>query len=171
LLDQLENRVDNELLVPCGGLARFLQKSADQLQLLPAALRAGARTEVMRALKEIDVAKLVLGPLTEGATQHTVEQFVKSAWPKALDTGGAKRLLLVIPESATASRLPALIADKCSEQPAVIHSAGGEVVACYEAEQLDLARIAQSLATDDPNCIEVGHRLHTRTDVQWCNLE
>ena len=140
---------------------------SEALAALPAKLRVLARREVADALKEIDVAKLALGPLTDAATRGGLDRFMQTAWPKALDTGGAK---LVMPESVTAELLPLIIEQTRHEKPTVINGSGGEVIACYEAEQLDLARVAASIVADDPNCISVARRLHTRTDIEWMAL-
>lgn len=170
LAARFEKATSQELLAQRGGLVRLLSAGEDALRLLPGQLRAAARWEVAEALKEVDVARLVLGPLAENGARDRLGQFIEAAWPRLLACGGAKRLLLLMPPSSTANQVPRIIAEHRQESANVLFASGGDLVACYEAEQIPLVAVAASLVRDDLQYLEASRRLHTRTDIEWCSL-
>lgn len=168
---KLEKRVDREILAPAGGLARLMTGTADDVQRLPGLLRTAARGEVSLALRQIDIAQIVLGPaVAEGANHGHLGRGVEKARPLPLQCGGAKRLLLVMPTCESAAQLTALVEQEQQEHVSVVHDSDCDVVACYEAERLPLAAVAGLIAHGDPTCAEAARRLHTRVDVQWSAL-
>jgi hypothetical protein len=164
-----ERRVVEEIISPRGGLVPLLSASSEELRVLPALLRSFARRAVFEGLKEIDIPKMVLQPDSD-LKHENVERYVQTAWPSVLDCGGAKRLLLVMPDCPSAARLPEIIEQKRSEKPTVLYDSDCDVVACYEGEGVDLSNVAAAIAHNDPQCAEVAHRLHTRVDVQWSKM-
>jgi hypothetical protein len=46
----------------------------------------------------------------------------------------------------------------------------GDVVFCYEAEQLPLAGVVQHLTEQCPGIAEIATRLYTRVDIAWTPL-
>ena len=171
LVAQFEQRIDKDVLAPRGGLGGLMNRNADEWRLLSSLLRSAARHEITQALKAIDVARIVLGPLTEAkASQESLVEFIERAKPRALECGGAQRLLLVVPEGATAARLPHILEKARQTKPTVLHGSGCDLVACYEAEHVSLSGVAASLVYDDPQYAGAARRLHTRTDIDWCPL-
>ena len=53
------------------------------------------------------------------------------------------------------------------DEPAAVAVVEGELWVAYEAERLPLGRIIDGLLRHDPNCQELGQRLHTRVDIEW----
>jgi hypothetical protein len=169
--DRFEQATNQELLAQRGGLIRLLGAGEEALRNVPGVLRAAARWEITQALKEIDVARLVLGHLDEPATAgKCLDQFIAAAWPRLLQCGGAKRLLLLMPPCSTSERVPGLVVEHRHETPNVLFAPGGELVACYEGEQISLTDAAAFLVRDDPQFAAVAKRVHTRSDIQWCSL-
>jgi serine/threonine protein kinase len=168
---RFEQNTNQELLALHGGLIRMLCAGEETLRAVPGMLRAAARWEVTQALKELDVVRLVLGPLSDTtAARERLGQFISAAWPRLLECGGAKRLLLLMPPCSTAEQVPRMVAEHRHETPSVVFAPGGELVACYEGEQIPLAAAAAFLVRDDPQFAAVAHRVHTRTDIEWCSL-
>jgi serine/threonine protein kinase len=164
-----EQRVIEEIVAPRGGLVQLLSASGEVLRVLPALVLSVARRAVFEGLKEIDIPKMVLQ--SDSDIKHeNVERYVQTAWPSVLDCGGAKRLLLVMPDCPSAARLPEIIEQKRSEKPTVLYDSDCDVVACYEGEGVDLSNVAAAIAHNDPQCAEVAHRLHTRVDVEWSKM-
>jgi hypothetical protein len=164
-----ERRVADEIVAPRGGLVALLSASSEEVRLVPALLRSFARRAVFEGLREIDIPKMVLQPDSDFKHEN-VERYVQTAWPSVLDCGGAKRLLLVMPDCPSAARLPEIIEQKRSEKPTVVFDSDCDVVACYEGEGVDLSNVAAAIANNDPQCAEVAHRLHTRVDVEWSKM-
>ncbi len=84
-----------------------------------------------------------------------------------LDCGGGKRLLLVVPDGPSVTQAPKVVERKCNQKATVVPGPEGDFVACYECEDIALSSVIARLTTDNPTYREVGHRLHTRIDVQW----
>jgi hypothetical protein len=74
---------------------------------------------------------------------------------------------LIVPEGPSATKVPAVIEQKHHEKPTVITGGEGDLVACYECEDISLQSVIARLITDNPSYAEVGQRLHTRIDVDW----
>jgi serine/threonine protein kinase len=167
----LEKRVDQEILAPAGGLARLMAGCAEDVLHLPALLRRTARSEVSHALKKIDIAKIVLGPLADaGASGDQVRRALKRARPSLLKCGGAKRMLLVTPQCESAARLAPLVEQVQKEKATVVFDTDCDVVACYEVEQVPLRSVGLMITNADVTYTEAARRLHTRVDVQWSVL-
>lgn len=168
---QFEDHLQQTVIGPKGGLIHSLTAAGEELQRLRNKLRSEAHNVVLQAFKEIDLARLVLQPRNDrdGAPDN-LQECIQSAWPRMLECGGAKRLLLVVPEGASASDLPPILGPDRPEKPTIVFDRDCDMVACYEAEKLPLAGVAASLTYTNPHCAEVAHRLHTRVDIEWSTL-
>jgi hypothetical protein len=172
LMAQFEQHVDEALLAPRGGLSGLANRNGDEWRIIALLLRSKARHEINQALKSIDVARIVLGPVTESdAAQGSLDAFIESAKPRALECGGAKRLLLIMPEGPTAAQLPHMLERARHGTPTILRGSGCDLVACVEAEHIPLSGVAASLVCDDPQYAGAARRLHTRSDIEWCSLE
>ncbi|HJS07865.1 MAG TPA: hypothetical protein VJ809_09395, partial [Pirellulales bacterium] len=169
LTTQLERRITEEVIRPRGGLFSLLSESGEELRALPTLLRSIARRALMEDLRQIDIAKIVLGA-DAAASPQTLQYCVKSAWPSILKVGGDQRLLLMMPEGSSAERVPDLVAKDGHEKPTVLFDSDCDVVACYEAEHVRLENLAAFLTHNDPHYAEVARRLHTRVDVEWTQI-
>jgi hypothetical protein len=87
-----------------------------------------------------------------------------------LQTGGAQRLLIVVPAGPSAANANLLIGPEIEPKPTVLFESDCSIAACFEGEQVGLKNLAAMLAHDDPHCVEMAHRLHTRVDVKWTAL-
>jgi serine/threonine protein kinase len=169
LTTQLERRITEEVIRPRGGLFSLLSESGEELRMLPTQLRSIARRAVMEDLRQIDIAKIVLGSETNASPQ-TLQYCIKSAWPSILKCGGDQRLLLMMPEGSSAERVPDLVSGDGKEKPTILFDSNCDVVVCYEAERVRLENLAALLTHNDPHYAEVARRLHTRVDVEWTNI-
>jgi hypothetical protein len=169
LTTQLERQITEEVIRPRGGLFSLLSESGEELRHLPTQLRSIARRAVMEDLRQIDIAKIVLGS-DANLSPQTLQYCIKSAWPSILKCGGAQRLLLMMPEGSSAAGVPEIVARDGHEKPTIIFDSDCDMVACYEAEQVRLENLAAFLTHNDPHYVEVAHRLHTRVDVEWSHI-
>ena len=89
------------------------------------------------------------------------------AQPNLLDCGGAKRVLLVVPQGVDAEAPQMIIEKGLKESVSVAYNNVSDIVLCCEVEQMSLPRIAVTLIDGRPDYAEVASRLHTRSDVNW----
>jgi hypothetical protein len=92
---------------------------------------------------------------------------LETATPRLLSTGGGKRLLLVHPEGPGHAQLQELIQREFNESVSAVADPGGEMVLCYEVEQLAPERVAADLIGMRQDYTEMASRLRTRIDVPW----
>ncbi len=163
---QFEQQMASEMVAPRGGLFALLSGNSEEVRGLPAELRSLARRAVVEAIQQLDIAGIVQASRAEGAPQRLLH-CIQSASPRVLRCGGATRLLLTMPPGQSAVQLTEIAMKGRRQPPSVVYDSSADIVACYEVEQVHLANLAAALAYDDPQCIEVAHRLHTRVDVQW----
>ena len=78
-----------------------------------------------------------------------------------------RRLLLVLPEGPSGERLREVITCDLGRQPSTWTGSTGEVLLCYEAEELSLRHVAERLSQGRSDLLAIARRVHTRTDVDW----
>ena len=81
--------------------------------------------------------------------------------------GGAKRLLLMLPRKADATRWRQLLGDEFGEKVSIVPAANADIAMCQEAEGLSAVQVGAVLLEHHPDCAKAAKRLHTRVDVEW----
>lgn len=176
-LPQLAAELDHEFKVAFFGENKPLfdaLKEAHETRALCHALHQAARRRVLRSLQETDVVSALLASdrSADAATlaERRLQEYLKAARPKALEHGGARRLLLWLPREADHERLRQAIDSGFQEKSSVALGIAGEAVFCYEAEQIPLPRLAAGLIEYRRDLAEAAARLHSRQDVPWSQL-
>jgi eukaryotic-like serine/threonine-protein kinase len=167
----VDERFRADVLEQKGGLRSTLQNTeATRIPLL-LALRAHARAELVRALKQVSVPKVMLSESAEAHSQTTrLQECVKRARPLLTECGGSQRLLAVLPETAGASDLKHSLTSTLDPSPTIVNDSAPDVVLCYEVQELDIAQVAGKVVADRNELVKIAERLHTRTDVRWSEL-
>ncbi len=158
-------------------------------------LRRTAQTVILAMLKEATLERFTAA--SESQSQEPVFSLpagLALASPRLQTCGGARRLLLLMPESlalnclsqagrpsgtelptgsGTGSENAAFtpVAEQFSRQlsqaPTVVSDPENDLFLCYEGEQLPLRRVAAAVIDRRPENVELAARLHTRVDVDW----
>jgi hypothetical protein len=168
--DRLNERLQEDILAECGGLRNLLSEGRKH-NLLPARLRASIRRTLVESLRRVDVASLLFSGDDEGEQETRVlEECLKASQPKLLPCGGAKRLLVLLPDGSRCVRPLEVMHSELNETPSAATNNSGDFVICYEIEQMSLTQAAVTLIDGRRDFAEFADRLHTRTDVDWANL-
>jgi len=164
----LDAQLRRSLLARHGGLLGLLKDGASLRGRLLGELPRTARTAVSRLLCEVNVAKM-LGPSDAQPDRPggRLRDCLDQAAPRLSDCGGAKRLLAVCPDGTDAPALAETIRAGSRQMPTVLPDPGGELILCYEVEQMSLCAVAAALIHHRPDLAEIAARLHTRIDVDW----
>jgi hypothetical protein len=171
LAAELDELVQRAFLARQGGLLMMIGRGADAQRHFVGVLRGLARKVISRALQEIDVTRIVLeSAQDEGADGGGLRRCVERAQPRLLGCGGGRRLLILAPESPTSSTLAEVVQQASQQAPAVLADADCDLLACCEMENVPLDGVAAKLVESSPQCLELARRLHTRVDVEWCDL-
>jgi len=171
LAAELDDQLQTEFFAKQGGLRGVLGKKTSLRGPFADALRGAARTAVFRALNQMNIAELLLAS-DKGASESNqpLRALLEAAMPPLLQAGGSQRLLLVCPEGSDDAALQEAFRRHLEEKPSVVHDSDGDLVLCYEAEQLPLATVAARLIQNRPDYAQAASRLHTRIDVKWTPL-
>ncbi len=171
LARNIDQRIEQTFLAPHGGLRHVCQK-ADALRAgLLATLRAAARSEILAALKGIELGDAVLGKNADAEAQASrLTACQQLARPATLDCGGSQRMLALVPEGAGGQPLVEAMQARLTPAPTVIASQEVDLVLCYEQQELSLPHVAERLITGRNDYTEIASRLHTRVDVNWTEL-
>jgi hypothetical protein len=172
LVARLDANLQQEFIGPCGGFAAVLTGNVDHRARLPAALRSAARSVVRPALREIDVAQLVL-PSANGSDPMSTQlkAWLEAATPRLLQCGGRRRFMVVLPAGSPATQLAEQVAAQVGATPSLVVDPDVDAAIFCEAENLLLTDVATSLVEGRPDLVEVAARLHTRVDANWSKLE
>ena len=155
-----------------GGLRVLLASNAGVQTDLADTLRTTARQVLRQAVREVNVAEVVLAATASSQDQDSnpLRKCVAMAHPFWTKCGGARRLLTVVPESSAREPIAASLEHYLEQSMNLVFDADGDLVFCYEAEGLEIIDLAWSLIGDRPDLLQVAARLHTRTDVDWLSL-
>ncbi len=155
-----------------GGLRVLLASNTGLQSDLADVLRTTASQVLRRAVREVNVAELVLAVTasSKDATHSPLQTCVQIAQPRMTKCGGARRLLSVVPESSAREPIAASLEHYLKKSLNLVFDTDGDLVFCYEAEGLEITDLAWSLIGDRPDLLQVAARLHTRTDVDWLSL-
>jgi len=164
---ELDKQFQETFIGPRGGFIDVLAGNVDFRARLPAALRAAARSVVRLALRQIDVDQS-----SEETPQATarIRECLQVVTPPWLKCGGDRRLLITVPEGASAAGLVRQIEHLASVQPSLASGDDVDVALCCEVHRVPLAEVAGLLVEEHPELVDVANRVHTRLDVAWTQL-
>ena len=170
MIGQLDRRLDEGFFLPERRLRHVLLEGSRLRAEFITYMRSAARNVILDFAKQATLSRLnesLSGTGTDGL-KATLLDSIEAATPKLMtDAGGAKRLLLVAPADSDTSRLEDEVRQASQEEPALVRAADGNVLLCYEVEQLPLERITTRFIRSRPDCQELATRLHNRIDVKW----
>jgi serine/threonine protein kinase len=171
LAEQLEQRLQTAVLKDAGGLRKLLGQGGETRNRLPAAIRAVTRSAVIGMMKTLDVADVMFSKNRgQGNEAATLLESLESATPRLLRCGGAKRLLVMLPQGSNHVRPLQILHQQMGETPSLAQNHDGEFVMCYEVERISLTQVAVTLIEGRRDLAAAAGRVHARTDVNWAPL-
>ena len=131
-----------------------------------------ARSIVSDQLRRVDLDQLFRAArVADTEVSSWLQRELEAATPRLLPRcGGASRLLLAVPEESSATTIAKCLEEQFNETPSIVRATHGDVVVCYEVEQIPLVTIATTLIQSRPDCADLVAHLHTRNDVDWTPL-
>ncbi len=94
----------------------------------------------------------------------------EAARPRLADEASGTRLLLIVPKDADVTALRRSLTTDDGQHATIVHSNGGDFIACQEAELLEVRSVAARLVDNRRDFAEIAKRLHTRIDVDWDDM-
>ncbi len=151
------------------GLRSAVSSSGELREKLPPALRRAARQAVLDAQRQTDIAAII-ADAKAAAPEEIGEQlrtWREAVTPSLLRCGGAKRLLLAVPEGSDLAALQQVIQAEFDEPVSLATHDDAGAVLCYEVEQLSAVHLVSSLINNRGDYAQAASRVHARGDVQW----
>ncbi len=170
LAARLDDAVRTGYLSRHGGLSEVLTQEGQPRRSLISALRHAARGVLLGVLREMDVTRLLLCPPDARIANESLETYLDTLAPELSACGGAKRLLVVLPEGLASDSVREAVSERVVQGPSVVCDPDFDLVLCWEVEQLPLSSVAASLIDCRVDYAQVASRLHTRIDVRWAPL-
>ena len=167
-----ETQVYESLIRERGGYLEAMSSQGCWYHRLPGTIRSSAQQVLADAYKKLSLEKVITSNnLRLEQLVKWLNQKIKQARPVIDDCGGASRILIGLPLLSTDnSTLPELMKSQFTVPSIPINGTLGNVVICFEAEDVSLASVAYRLLETRPDAIELVTRLHTRNDVNWTTL-
>jgi len=155
-----------------GGYLEAMSSQGCWYHRLPGAIRTAAKQVLADAYKKLSLEKVITSNNVRlEQLVKWLDEKIKQAQPVIDDCGGASRILIGLPAlSDGESVLPELMKTQFAVPTIPINGTLGNVVICFEGEDVSLASVAYRLLEARPDAIELVKRLHTRNDVTWTTL-
>lgn len=171
LVAAVDQRLQQEFLQPQGGLLTTVLQGGRPRAQLSAMLQEFSQQAVQDAISQVDVlADALHGGQTEAADESPLRQGLESAMPQALQFGGCRWVLTVLPKEATTQVDTAQLSQALGADTSRTVGYDNSLMLCVEAERLSLVHVAVDIVNHRRDCTEFAHRVHTRTDIAWTPL-
>jgi serine/threonine protein kinase len=169
LIEQLDQAVDRQFFRLHPQLTKILANS-DLRGNLAALMRANARKIILRACFDEGHA-FVKDVLAKGGDDRELSELlnrcIQDATPRLLALGGAKRLILVVPNELDAEQLRKEVERISFDEANVIIEKGGDLKLSFEIEDIPWRSVQTRLIRQRHDCQEIAQRLHTRINLDW----
>jgi hypothetical protein len=166
-----DQRIQQDVLSAQGGLLSLVAAGGEQWKNLRTQLQLYARESVLLSMRDMDAAKLFLErrPREEQLVKELQAALEKAA-PRIPSTRSVKRVLAVVPRSASGAEVAEAISQHAPNVALTVSDADSDLVFCQEAELLSLTKVAAALIEHRPDYAATARRVLTRLDVPWSSL-
>ncbi len=167
LVPEVDQEFRAEFFGKHGGVCDIRKADVDFRSTLPPALRHVARKAVLRTLRQIDLTQILLPSHDDELSDQRLRDCLHRTKPPLSVCGGARRLLLVLPEGSSDKPFRESIQRHLTQEPSVLFDRDFDAVLCCEMGGLPLATAMATLIDYRIDYAQVASRLHTRVDVSW----
>jgi serine/threonine protein kinase len=174
-LDDLVDRADTQLergwLHTKGGLSAVLRDPQLIGRELPAVFTEACQAAIAIAQRDL--------PLSELATAAQMDSSALAAWmatqiadtkPRLAEVGGEIRLMIALSGHPAADQLFGSLKIEHPLQPTLLAHVPSDLVFCQELGKVTLMNLVYRIMEKRPEALDLVARLHTRTDIEWSNL-
>jgi hypothetical protein len=172
LINKVEKQVYQSLVANRGGYLKVLNEATCWQKHLPAAIRMATRSVLAEALKKTSLDKIVAeNQVTGEQLLRWLNEMLNLARPRVSHCGGGSRALVGLPQKAETTSLVPVIENQFAVSSVQINGTTGELIFCFEGEDISLANVAYRLLEQRPDATQLSQRIHTRSDIEWTTLD
>jgi eukaryotic-like serine/threonine-protein kinase len=168
IASQVDVQLQAEYIDAVGGLAKTIMQGGRPRAQLTAKLHELSRKAVDQALACVNV--LANGNQSAGSTGDDLKSSLALATPAALEFGGRRRTLAILPREAAGATSQNAIAQRLNTPVTAIVGADSSFTVCVEADGLSLPHVALEFVERRRDRVEFAGRVHCRTDIAWLPL-
>ena len=172
LASKTELQVFHTMVEEAGSFSAALANQTFWRHHLPEQIRTAAHGVLRNAFDSLSIDDVIRegGVLPEQLVKWLNEQ-VAEARPRVGDCGGEMRLLMGYPTYSENPELSRVINAHLNLESCSMQGTYGNLVICFEAEDISFAGVAFRLLAQRPDAVELVKRIRTRDDVQWTTLD
>lgn len=173
LRDEVDQALQQQFAAAQCSLREMVMREGTHAQSrMEAVILQAARSVIRERLRRTDLDRLFReSKMSKTEIAAWLQRELETATPRLLPRcGGASRLMIAVPEQSSTSEIASCIEEQFSETPAIVRATRGDIVVCYEVEQVPLVSVAANLINSRPDCADLVAHLHTRTDIAWTPL-
>ncbi len=169
-VDELANLVDARLQ------AEFLQTNGGLVKTV----MQGGRLRAQLNSKLLETARRVVHETTSGGNNEGLDDLTRGsdgfgsalalATPMLLEYGGDRRVLAVVPKTASAGNSDTAVSRALGTSATTVMGSDNYLTVCVEASGLSLPHVALELVERRRDRVEFAGRVHSRTDIVWSPL-
>jgi hypothetical protein len=164
-------RLQRDFLDDQGGLFHVMMRGGRPRAQLSTKIQEVARHAVQDLWA--DTSNLRRDPVGDNRKQAGDAKLcaaIEAATPVALEHGGARRVLAVLPRGSDASSQASELSQSAGVGISAVVGGDGNRTLCVEAERLPLIQLALSLIERRRDSVEFAKRVHSRSDIAWTPL-
>ena len=166
LIYEAEKHVYESLIEGRGGFMNVFNEATCWQKHLPAAIRVATRSVLADSLKKISLDHIIAeNQITGEQLLRWLNEILNLARPRVSHCGGGSRALVGLPQKSETTSLVPVIKNQFSVSSAQINGTTGELIFCFEGEDISLANVAYRLLEQRPDATQLAKRIHTRNDI------
>jgi hypothetical protein len=169
LISRLNAEIEAKLFSADRRLRDILLRGGPTRAAFVSKLRAIARKVILQARKEhrFEYLRCVLQQNELADLSHPLKACMAVAEPEMQSSGGAKRLLVTLPQGLATTRLQDEIQSISGDEVTPVCESKTGVIVCYEVDDLSFEGVGSTFIRRRPECQDMAKRLHTRVDIAW----
>ena len=172
MVKQVEKQILEQVRENGESFLEFLSDPVRWQQYLPGMVKDTCQSVLAGAFCKISIDDVIrdnnIGP---AAVRSWLNELMTESRPFVMDCGGSTTLFLGQPSKAEKSSIPDTIQECFNVQIAEASGTTGDLILCFEAENITLANVAFSVLKDAPEAIDIAKRIHSRDDIEWTSID
>lgn len=171
IIELAERHIHETVIVERGGYQAAFNESSCWQKQLPQAIQYTMRSVLSECFKQMSFDNIVSdNQIQAESLVKWLNEMLNLARPRVSQCGGGSRAMVGLPQNADSEVLLPVLKDMFSVNSAQVAGTAGELVFCFEGEDIALANVAYRLLEHRPDAGELAKRIHTRSDIEWTSL-
>ncbi len=168
LVEEADQYLEETIFSQAGGFLAVIDPDGNKSRDLSDEMEDQSRIHIVNALQSIDFNSL-LEPLLEPSNQ-LLDNIVARSNSSINKCGGTSNLLISFPKRSDQQPNLESLKQAFRADANVTHATTGEFLICTECKNIPISSFAFQLLEAHPDCFDLVQRIHTRSDIEWINL-